>query len=134
MMVTTVAHLDCPECGQPMVLRRSKRGPFYGCSAWPQCDGSHGAHPDGRPLGIPADKKTKQARIVAHAAFDRLWKSFGERRRRSTARTRAYRWLESEMKLSTDDCHIARFTRAQCEEVVRLVHARLDRNSHSEEK
>lgn len=25
------------ECGRQMVLRNGKRGPFYGCSAYPQC-------------------------------------------------------------------------------------------------
>lgn len=27
----------CPECGAPMVLRRGKRGPFLGCSRYPEC-------------------------------------------------------------------------------------------------
>ena len=30
----------CPECGAPMVLRRSKFGKlFYGCSKYPKCHG-----------------------------------------------------------------------------------------------
>jgi DNA topoisomerase-1 len=27
----------CPECGKPMVLRTSRRGPFLGCGAYPKC-------------------------------------------------------------------------------------------------
>lgn len=27
----------CPECGAALTLRRSRRGPFYGCSAYPKC-------------------------------------------------------------------------------------------------
>lgn len=27
----------CEECGKPMVLRRSRFGPFYGCSGYPEC-------------------------------------------------------------------------------------------------
>jgi DNA topoisomerase I len=27
----------CPECGAPLVQRRSRRGPFTGCSAYPKC-------------------------------------------------------------------------------------------------
>ena len=29
----------CPKCGAPMVLRRGRYGPFYGCSRYPDCDG-----------------------------------------------------------------------------------------------
>lgn len=28
---------SCPDCGSPMVERKSKRGPFYGCSDFPTC-------------------------------------------------------------------------------------------------
>lgn len=29
----------CPKCGAPMVQRRGRYGPFYGCSRYPECDG-----------------------------------------------------------------------------------------------
>lgn len=36
----TMAHkLPCPECGSLLLLRRSKRGAFYGCSRYPECKG-----------------------------------------------------------------------------------------------
>ena len=35
------AELTCPECGAAMVLRVSRHGCFYGCSRYPQCDGTH---------------------------------------------------------------------------------------------
>jgi len=28
---------DCPECGAPLVERRGRRGPFFGCSKYPDC-------------------------------------------------------------------------------------------------
>jgi restriction system protein len=31
---------ECPECGKPMRRRRSKKGDFWGCSAYPDCRGS----------------------------------------------------------------------------------------------
>lgn len=31
---------DCPQCGKPMRRRTSKRGDFWGCSAYPECKGS----------------------------------------------------------------------------------------------
>lgn len=30
----------CPECGEAMVARRSRHGPFLGCSTYPQCEGT----------------------------------------------------------------------------------------------
>lgn len=29
--------LECPQCGQPLVKRAGKHGPFAGCSAYPKC-------------------------------------------------------------------------------------------------
>jgi len=34
---------SCPKCGSPMRLRSSKRGPFYGCSTYPECKGTRPA-------------------------------------------------------------------------------------------
>ncbi|MGQ9733155.1 MAG: type I DNA topoisomerase, partial [Candidatus Zipacnadales bacterium] len=32
--------VKCPECGAEMVVRQSRRGPFWGCSNYPQCRGT----------------------------------------------------------------------------------------------
>lgn len=32
--------LECPTCGGPMVARQSRRGGFYGCAAYPDCQGT----------------------------------------------------------------------------------------------
>ena len=32
----------CPKCGQPLNLRRGKRGPWLGCSTFPKCRGRFG--------------------------------------------------------------------------------------------
>ena len=29
--------IDCSECGHPMTIRFSRRGPFLGCSHYPKC-------------------------------------------------------------------------------------------------
>lgn len=31
---------ECPKCGEPMVVRQSRRGQFYGCSTYPKCRGT----------------------------------------------------------------------------------------------
>lgn len=127
--------LTCPECGAGMTLRESRYGPFYGCDRWPKCDATHGAHPDGSPLGVPADGETTAARIEAHEVFDQLWQDAHEMdcynlpddpgesqiavdRIRSAARGRAYQWLADRMNLTVSECHIGAFDADQCGEVV----------------
>jgi ssDNA-binding Zn-finger/Zn-ribbon topoisomerase 1 len=106
--------LKCGECGAEMRIHTSKKfaNPFYGCSRFPDCKGSHGAHRDGRPLGIPANKVTKMARIRAHRVFDLIWKE------RKMSRGEAYAWMRRKMKLSEDDAHIGKFTLEQCEQLI----------------
>jgi len=111
--------LKCGECQALMVLRYSSKyeRPFYGCSRFPECRGTHGAHKNGAPLGIPADKETKKARIKAHAAFDQIWKGHHVRNR-----FLAYSWMRKAMGLTDSTAHISMLTIPQCEELVRLVY------------
>ena len=108
--------LVCPECGEPMWLRPAFRGSgvFYRCSTWldKSCPGTHGAHPDGRPLGVPATRKTKDARMAAHHVFDHLWKT------KWMSRGAAYRWMQKALGMTADEAHIGRFDRAQCKALV----------------
>lgn len=107
--------LECGECTSPMQLRESKYGPFYGCTNWPQCEGTHGAHPDGAPLGIPADKETKQWRMKTHDLFDQLWK------KGQYSRSEAYELLQRLTGLPEEDCHIARFDIETCQRVIQKL-------------
>lgn len=117
--------LDCPECGGHMVLRKSQKypHPFYGCSKFPFCLATHGAHPDGSPLGVPADKETKQWRIKAHAALDPLWGRDNPQFDRQEAKYRrkiAYNWLAAQLAIRDvhRDCHIAMFDSERCQAVI----------------
>lgn len=112
--------LKCGECGASMILRKSKKfeTPFYGCSRFPECKGAHGAHPDGRPIGVPGDRKTNLARIRAHDFFDRIWKE------KRMSRSRAYAWMRQAMGLTEAEAHIGKFTAAQCEALVALIKER----------
>lgn len=112
--------LKCPECQGIMRLKRSKHGLFYGCENWPDCQGTHGAHPDGRPLGTPADAKTKRQRIQAHRVFDRLWTPYNGQEPRMT-RPQAYTWMRRAMKISEAEAHISRFNTDQCLRLIELV-------------
>lgn len=107
-----------------MVLRRTKKflwkdgvgRLFYSCIRWPKCQATHGAHPDGRPLGVPGNKETKAARIRAHAALEPFVKKYG--------RKAVYVVLGKALGIPEDrvqkDCHIGMFDVATCEKVVEI--------------
>lgn len=92
--------------------------PFFGCSRFPRCRGTHGAHPDGRPLGEPADMPTRWARREAHEAFDVLWRCGYV-----SSRDNAYAWLCRAMGKTRDEAHIARFSLEECERLLGLLTA-----------
>lgn len=104
--------VTCPDCGAPMRLRESKHGYFYGCSNFPRCKTAHGAHPDGKPLGVPADHATRQMRIKAHRAFDEIWRDH-----QLLTRGAAYRWLSKRMGV---EAHMGAMNIEQCEHVINL--------------
>jgi hypothetical protein len=109
------ADLVCPDCGSMMLRRTSNKFPghpfFYGCSQYPICNATHGAHPNGAPFGIPANAATKAKRVEAHEVFDRLWY-------RSTRMSRgaAYDWLAA--KLGMDAVHMGSADIALCDRVI----------------
>jgi ssDNA-binding Zn-finger/Zn-ribbon topoisomerase 1 len=106
-----------------MVLRESRFGLFYGCVRYPACDTTHGAHADGTPLGVPANKETRQARMAAHAAFDQLWQGATKAGKKS-ARHKAYAWLREQLDLTKEECHIGRFDKAMCQRVIEVCERR----------
>lgn len=119
--MSETTHLTCPECGSAMELRPSRYGKFYGCVRYPNCKATHGAHPNGSPLGTPADKVTKGWRIKAHDEFDKLWKSnLGGTMRRKDA----YRLMREIMCMSPDEAHIGKFNRLQCETLIQRLQGR----------
>jgi ssDNA-binding Zn-finger/Zn-ribbon topoisomerase 1 len=112
--------IKCGECGSPMRLLESRKfGKFYGCTRWPDCKGTHGAHQKtGKPLGIPANADTKKMRILAHEAFDTLWKE-GDMKRKD-----AYKWMQETLSLSSEDAHISKFDIETCELLISAIEKR----------
>ncbi len=47
----------CPNCGKPMILRQSKRGPFLGCSGYPKCKTIVNIDASGNP--VPAEEQSQ---------------------------------------------------------------------------
>jgi len=113
-----ILHGACPDCGSDMVLRSSSYGPFYGCTTYPKCDATHGAHKDGRPLGTAAALATRGWRSKAHDAFDMLWRKDG------MSRPAAYLWLAGALGVEPDCAHIGMCDVAMCKNLIAAVNAR----------
>lgn len=79
----------CPSCHAEMVLKDSKYGQFYSCINYPKCRETHGAHPDGRPMGKPATSEVRKLRIVVHSKLNEIW-NYKDRKQRKEM----YKWLE----------------------------------------
>lgn len=126
----------CPYCDRPAILvtgatiypHRPDLFPkkFWNCAP---CDAWVGCHPpataqgggqgDGTvALGRLANAELRQAKKVAHAAFDPLWKS------RAMKRRDAYAWLAGELGIAKANCHIGMMDVDGCRAVVAAVQAR----------
>ena len=115
----------CGDCGTAMHLRRSVMvvwGLVWNCPRFPECRGSHGAHPDGRPLGVPGDEPTRRARERAHEAFDWWFNS-------PALRDRGYEWLAGRLGIARDACHFALFDQATCERVITICRTAMGRGN-----
>lgn len=91
-----------------MRIRSGRWGRFMTCSGYPECDTSVSLAYDGKPMGIPADKETRELRQRAHRHFDRLWKE--GLMSKETAYSNMQRWL----LLTRDEAHIAMFDKTFC--------------------
>jgi len=43
----------CNVCGRPMVIKKSRFGPFLGCSGYPECSNTRRLGKDGKPVPLP---------------------------------------------------------------------------------
>ncbi len=120
-MEATGHKVKCPDCGSEMVLRQSRfkypdgtRRRFWGCSEFPRCRGSHGAHPDGRPLGVPLSARDKAFRIETHDAMDRWMDRAGVDRRT------AYSILSNRLGF---ELHIGELDAVECQALTELLNS-----------
>lgn len=112
--------LPCPECGGTMTLKDSRYGLFYGCTNYPGCKMTHGAHPNGKPLGKPACEVTRDLRHQVHLKFDRLYNSDVPEERRQR-KNEAYAFLRKHMGMTPEECHIGRFTIKDCAKALEIL-------------
>ncbi len=118
--------IRCDYCQQPAVYVDSEvvYGQSYGmiylctpCNAWV---GVHSG--TDTPLGRLADAALREWKKAAHASFDPLWQRKMEKDNidKNKARTLAYYWLASQMKIEVDFCHIGMFSIEQCKQVIKI--------------
>jgi ssDNA-binding Zn-finger/Zn-ribbon topoisomerase 1 len=115
----------CP-CGAPMVLRETSRykypngqpRKFYGCSRYPKCKEVHGAHPDGRPLGIPATKETRALRHQCHTLVESLLMS--------VPGSELYMDLADLLGVAEGEVHFGAMDKEQCEMVIEWLKKKLE--------
>lgn len=111
------AALFCPDCGEPMDLIWTRTRKMYRCSRYPACRVTHAAHPDGVPVGTPADAETRKLRMQAHAEFDKLWQG----PKATMLRDQAYSWMGFVMGLTREQAHIGKMDADQCRTLIAKV-------------
>lgn len=109
----------CPYCNREAVFMSTKEfyGKDYGTNVYScsPCDAYVGTHGKGRtPLGILANKETREYRKRAHSLFDPLWKG----KYRKMNRSKAYRLMQDLMDLPAEKAHIGMFNVDQCKELI----------------
>ena len=79
------------------------------------CNARVGCHKGtNRPLGNVANEVLRLKRRETHQVFDAFWQGNG------MSRTKAYKWLAAQMRLSEKDAHIGGFEMDQCQKVIEL--------------
>jgi hypothetical protein len=89
--------------------------------------GTHKQSPTHAPLGRLAKEPLRRLKIEAHALFNPLWRAAMKHRGWSQlkARTTAYAWLASEMKIPSGKCHIGYFDEDQTKLVIEICRRRM---------
>ena len=117
--------LLCPYCGAQALLRE---GSFlfedayvkhlYVCVRYPECDSYVAAHDSSKkPMGSLANATLRKKRILAHQAFDQLWKgSVGNAP--IFSRKQAYNWLNDKLGGLSGHIHIGGIGEGMCDMVI----------------
>jgi DNA topoisomerase-1 len=48
-----LSDISCNVCGRPMTIKKSRFGPFLGCSGYPECKNTRRLGKDGKPVPLP---------------------------------------------------------------------------------
>lgn len=86
-------------------------GRIWLCDRFPECRGSVGTHPDGRPLGTICDPETKALRMQVHDLIDPLWQN-QTHRSKNRARGSVYGWMKRITGI--ENYHTGSLSKEQC--------------------
>jgi hypothetical protein len=80
----------CPKCLSEMILEYSPKHQrfFYYCPN-KNCDIAISAHPNLKPVGIPANRTTRELRQYTHKLANHIWNY-----KDPVKRNKMYKWLE----------------------------------------
>lgn len=95
-------------------------GKAYICDRFPDCRGSVGVHPNGKPLGNIPDEQTKVMRRKLHAIVDPLWQNHPYHNRRK-ARGSVYGYLRRLLNMTAEECHIGNFDAETCLRAMKAI-------------
>ena len=114
----------CPYCGGRAVLRPAEYvygsqtilpgSRLYVCSNYPDRFSAYVGVHEGTtvPKGSLANGNLRHKRIMAHRAFDRIWKNH------VMSRSEAYGWLAFKLGIEPGEAHIGNFSDYYCERTV----------------
>lgn len=63
-------------------------------------------------------KNTQHYRYTVHRYLDSIWRVSS---RRGKARSTMYSWLSTQMDLPEEETHVAKFTRNQCKQAIKIL-------------
>lgn len=118
--------VTCGYCHKPAMLTTGKKvypwrpdladKPMYACF---DCNAWVGCHPGTTiSLGRLANKESRHLKMLAHEAFDPLWKE------KKLTRSQAYKWLREAMGLSKKECHIGLMSDDDLKRAIALCRAK----------
>ncbi len=117
--------MHCPFCNTPAklvdsgVIYRRSYGLAWVCGRYPECDTYVGCHKGtDKPLGRMANKELRLAKMAAHTAFDKLWRTPSVSRTPRQMRCIAYRWLAEQLGMHPKKCHIGWFDADTCQRAI----------------
>ena len=120
--------MECPYCKETVKITTGKEiyphrldlysKNFYQCK---NCDARVGCHNGTtKPLGRLANAELREAKSMAHKAFDPIWR-FGNKSRKAV-----YAWLAKELKIDKHKCHIGMFDVCDCKRTIQVCDLYMD--------
>src|SRR5713226_1815539 len=65
--------VPCPDCGEPMVLRKSVRGDFWGCGTFPRCRGTRKGGEETKELPKSENKYEPIVKMAGTHEQEAIW-------------------------------------------------------------